>query len=340
MLQLAQKTGNQDLAKIGLNILNKAKQRQLEDENTQSQISNRNAETAGKVQDTQIKQNQLGNPGTPFQTHRGDLLVTRVPTFDSQGRFTGYKDLDQGVNKQLTQTLDDPRTQSQKGEEYLKFQDMLTNSRNAIDSMRDIAANLEAGAAQGWAANGVMLLGNAAGTLEQLAPGAKLSSGALAELQKQQGTFKKWFTQTSINDSVWNDLVSNLAKTYNPTGTITEKDITRAARTVGQNISDPAAVAAILKDAERRTIRGVTNKFQDMGDDARASSQGKFDRFMADYTDTPAQEQRSEDTGSTNPDDDIPAGYPAPKTKAEYDKLKPGTEYYNVHLKKVVKKRG
>jgi hypothetical protein len=136
-------------------------------------------------------------------------------------------------------TEDDPRTATQRGEEYKEFQKLLVNSKSAVKSMRDITENLEQGAAQGWAANMVTLVDNAAGTLSQMAPGSRLDASATAALESNSKNFQDWATKTGVNESIWNDLVSNLAKTYNPTGTITEKDITRAAKTVGQNISNP-----------------------------------------------------------------------------------------------------
>lgn len=297
LLQLGGQKGDSTLQRIGSNLIVKAQKESVVQQKAQADQA-----------DAARKAAQAGNPGTPYNVHtpNGDIRSERE-THGKLGEYTGTEILSQGPNKEQIATLDDPRTQTQKGKEYMDFKDMLTNTRTAVDSMRDITKNLEDGAAQGWAAKGVSLLDNAVGTLNQLAPGSSLDSSAQAALAKNGSTFKSWAQKTGVNESIWNDLVSNLAKTYNPTGTITEKDIVRAARVVGQNYSNPQTVAAILKDAERRAIRGVTNSYEDMGDDARAASQSQFDRFMGSY-------------GSKS-------GVAKPKTEAEYDALPSGTPY-------------
>lgn len=280
LLAVANARGDTDLAKIATNMINWSNSKAQEDAKSKASLASTQAGTAKTVQDTKLDSSKAGNPGDAFNVRapNGDMVAMAMEK-DANGKFIGYKVLGQGPNKQISQTIDDPLTQTQKGEEYLQFQKLLGNSDTAILSMRDIADNMEKGAAQGWAGNGVTLMSNIVGTLEQFRPDVQYTPRAMEELSSRSGSFKEWATKTGVNESIWNDLVSNLAKTYNPTGTITEKDITRAAKTVGQNFSSPATVAAILRDAERRSRRLVDKTYSYMGEGARAASKSQYERF-------------------------------------------------------------
>lgn len=275
LMQIGSQKGDSTLQRIASNLIIKSQQEGV----VQQKAMAEKAESDRKAA-------QAGNPGDTYTYRKpnGDIVTGRQNK-NALGGFTGDEVLGEGPNKQITTTVDDPRTQTQKGEEYLSFQKLLTNTRGAVDSMRDIATNLEQGAAQGWAAKGVTLMDNVVGTLQQYRPDATYTAKAQAAIAdlKSSGTFDKWAQKTGVNQATWNDLVSNLAKTYNPTGTITEKDIDRAAKAVGANFSNPKTVAAVLRDAERRALRTVSNTYEDMGDDARSASQPQMDRFMGKY---------------------------------------------------------
>lgn len=267
--------------------------------------------------------------GTPFQAHEANgNLTSQSQEFDAEGNYIGTKKYSTGPNKQITQTLDDPRTQTQKGAEYGEFQKLLVNSDNTITSMRAIADNLQAGAAQGWAATGVSLIDNVVGTLSQFKPDAKYTAKATQALSASKGDFAKWAQKTGVNASLWNDLVSNLAKTYNPTGTITEKDITRAAESVGKNFSNPATVAEVLREAEQRTRGFVDKSYKYMGDGAREASKSQYERFLESNS-RPAEGGDETANDPKVSQDDEEAVYASPKTDAEYAKIKKGTQYHH-----------
>lgn len=279
---LGQQRGSSYLQNIGSNLLNEAYKADKE----KADLEEKKANTGNLQQEALDKQGKRGNPGTPFNIRdpQGNM-VPMAPSYNPDGSFKGWDQIAPGgPNKIINQTIDDPRTQTQKGEEYTGFQKLTTNTESTIYAMRDITENLKQGAAQGWAASTVGLLDNAAGTLAQLAPNSSLNAKATQALAGQRGTFANWAQKTGVNDSIWNDLVSNLAKTYNPTGTITEKDITRAAKTVGQSYSNPKTVAAILEDAERRARRFVDVTYDNMGDDARGASKSQYNRFVQKFT--------------------------------------------------------
>lgn len=324
---------DQNLQSIGANLFQAAAKADKEQADLRKQQVDTNKETGPESVETRRAAN-------------GDIMSFRRVR-DANGNYVTDEQLGGGPNKQITTTEEDPRVQAQKGAEYSKFQDLLVNTDDTVSSMRDITDNLEKGAAQGWAANLVGLVDNAAGTLGQLAPNSKLTSSATQALEATKGTFAEWAKKTGVNESIWNDLVSNLAKTYNPTGTITEKDITRAAKTVGQNISNPATVAAVLKDAERRTRAHVDKTYSYMGDAARAASKTQYERFLQKWTpgatggeSDPSDNMDDGAKASAEPSwDDAPAGTPSPKNEKEYDALPPGTLYWNPYKRKQMKKK-
>lgn len=349
LLQLANQSGNGDLQKIAVQTISNANQQALKQNQTKAQTANTQSEALDRNTRLGMAIDKLGNPGDTFQGHapNGDI-VSFAPQHDARGRFTGYKVITQGPNKQVTQTLDDPRTATQKGAEYLDFQNLLTNSGVALRTMDDITKGLEEGAAQGWAAVGVRAVDNAIGTLQQLAPGATLTADAQAALgdKEMQNRFALWASKTGINRARWMDLVQSLARSYNGKQ-VTENDVKRAADVVGANYSNPATVAAVLKDAKKRTLDRIDETYSNMGDDARSSSQPQYDRFMSRFGSQPTQTSQTSSTND-NPDDYAPAGMPYPKSKAEYDALPAGTQYFNPHIYdkeaghmgKVVTKRG
>lgn len=307
---LGQARNDPYLQNIGANLINKS----ADFEKDEAEIENKKASTAKTKVDTTKAEGELNNPGNTFQGHSPDGdLVTMAPQFEN-GKFAGYKVVTKGPNKQITQTVDDPRTGTQKGEEYQNFQKLLVNSEAALTSMQDIASGLEQGAGIGWAGKGVQLLDNAIGTMEQIAPNAKLSSKAVDELMSNDGKFQEWAKKTGIEKSRISDLVSNLAKTYNPTGTITEKDIARAAEAVGGGLSNPKTMAAVLQDAGMRSARFVDQTYKYMGKDAADASKSQYEKFKGTW------------------------GGEYPQTKAEYDALKDGTRYWNPQKGKFVTK--
>jgi hypothetical protein len=283
-----QKSGNPEHRSIAANLITRGAE----------EVMNRRkdlADVEGKELDTDTKRNQLGNPGNVFQgrSPNGDL-VSMAPQFDKKGVFTGYQVVTKGPSKETVQNIDDPRTGTQQGEDYQKVVQLMVNTETAIESMRQLRKNMEKGAAQGWVAAGVGLVDNVVGSLDQLVKGAVLDKSAETALSAQTPTFEKWAEKTGVNASIWADLVSSLAKTYNPTGTITEKDITRAAKVVGQNNSNPKTVAAILKDVESRSADFVNRTYKYSSQATRDAAQPQFETFW-EYAAGEEEEEASDD---------------------------------------------
>jgi hypothetical protein len=179
--------------------------------------------------------------------------------------------------------------------------------------MDDIASSMEKGAKVGWAGGAVTLLDNAIGTLEQLAPNSKLTSGATQRLASFDSKFEEIAAKTGIAKSQIVDLTSSLAKTYNPTGTITEKDITRAADTVAGNASSPKTIAAVLRDAAKRTVRYVDTNYEYMDDAAKEASQNQYGHFKSKWGDKGPKPAKTESRRGR-----VKSGPNAGKTIIEY----------------------
>jgi hypothetical protein len=337
---MGQANQRQDLMSLGANLIDRASSADKE----QEELKNKQVDTQTKQVELTGKQGALDNPGNTFQGHDPDgNMVTYQPQF-KDGKYTGLKVVTAGPNKQITQS-GDLLTPTQAGEEAIKMKDLIKNTDATVSAMRDISSNLKKGAAQGWAGSGVGFMNNIKGTLEQLASNNSYSPAADAALKKFAPDFQEWANKTGVNDSIWNDLVSNLAKTYNPTGTITEKDITRAAKTVGQNISNPSTVAAVLEDAERRSKNFVDTSFQYSGKRVQEGTKEQYDMFKGKFAPGATGPEDDTDMKDSNPAeqepnwDNAPAGTPSPKTEKEYDALPAGTKYWNPYLRKVVPKR-
>jgi hypothetical protein len=309
---IGQQNGDEQFMTAAANLMDKA----TEADKEKAGVESTQATTEATKQKTILDKAQAGNPGK-YQDRRdpnGNLMTDR-DQFDENGKYLGTKTVSGGPVRQINQTIDDPRTATQRGNEYQEFQKLLVNTDSTISAMHDITTNLAAGAAQGWAASAVTLVDNAVGTLAQLAPGSRLDASATRALESNAQNFQAWANKTGVNESIWNDLVSNLAKTYNPTGTITEKDITRAAKTVGQNISNPKTVAAVLQDAERRSAAFVDKNYEYMGEDARVASDSQYRKFKDKF-------------GKKEPSKKSQGGPKAAEVDAAgYEKLQSGDHY-------------
>lgn len=327
LLAVANARKDGDLQKVATNILAKGQELQVQADKDKAGIRNTNATAEGTEQKTKFEAAQAGNPGTPFtyRTADGDISTAR-DTKNNLGGVNGMEVLGKGPNKQINGS-DDLLTGTQAGEQSVKFEDLLANTDATISAMRDIRTNLANGAAQGWTATGVSFFNNVKGSLEQLAGSYSYTDDAVKALAGLKGgAFQEWANKTGVNSSIWNDLVSNLAKTYNPTGTITEKDITRAAKTVGQDISNPQTVVKVLEDAERRSRNFVDKKYKYSTKKVQMAIKDQYDTFLQTFTPGAEGEDETSDDPKVSEDDE-PAKYANPKTQAEYDKLKPGQEY-------------
>lgn len=335
---LGQARNDPYLQNIGANLLNKA----VEADKEVADLKAKNAE----ARKAQISANKEAGPGSAetYRTSNGDITTYRKK-YDAEGNYIGDEIKGSGPNKQVTSN--DGLTDTQVGANVDKFASLVTNTDATISAMRDIRTNLSKGSAQGWTAAGVGFMNNVKGTLEQLASTGTYSAGAQEALSKFAPTFQEWADKTGVNDSIWNDLVSNLAKTYNPTGTITEKDITRAAKTVGQNVSNPQTVAKILEDAERRSRQFVDKTYKYSTRKVQDLTKEQYDTFLKTFTpgatggEGDAQDNMDNDSpANREPNwDDAPAGTAAPKNEKEYDALPRGTPYWNPYLRKVVPKK-
>lgn len=285
-IQLGRMKGNPDLTNIGATLLKKAEEADKE----AADLANKKASTEGTIastaatkQKTDFEAAQASNPGDTY-TYRqanGDITTARDKK-DNKGRVVGKIIEGSGPNRQINED-GTPLTKTQFGDQYGKFGDLLKNSQTSLESMDDIANSLEAGAKVGWAEGVVTLLDNAVGTLEQLAPNAKLTARATQRLTEMDSKFEEIASKTGIAKSQIVDLTSSLAKTYNPTGTITEKDITRAAQVVAGNASSPKTMAAVLKDAARRTVRYVDTNYEYMDGEAQKASKAQYDHFKSKW---------------------------------------------------------
>jgi hypothetical protein len=320
MLQLAKSKNDPDLAKIAINVITKARQMEMERAKDVTGIESTQETTKGNAQERRLKAAQAGNPGSPFDMRDPSGNLNTMRDFkDEEGRVVGTEKLGGGPVRQTNQTLDDPRTAAGKNEDYKEFRTYVENSDATVSKIRDIKKGLKSGAAQGWGASAVTLVDNLKGALGQFTGTATLTSTAEAALKGKATEFDKWASKTNVNASLWGDVVSSLAKTYNPTGTITEKDIDRAAAVVGKNLSNPAAAIDVLDEVTKQTHASVDRKYRYLPPDAKSASDYQYKAYKnstRDWVSSP------------------------PKSKAEYDEIPAGTEYYNPTLKKNVTKRG
>lgn len=265
----------------GIAMVQQGKEMQLKQDKAALDVTKTQADITNTQNET-VRRNAGQKLGDTRQIIHGENQVQQeVVGFDSTSGAPIYKDVGDGPRspKQTIQTIDDPRTQSQKGKDLQDFRDQAINTEAAIKSMRTIKENLRNGAAQGWAGGIVNFLSNASGTLSQLAPGASLDAGATRALNDKMGNFQEWAIKTGVNSAIWADLVSNLAKTYSPSGTITEKDINRAAEAVGASYSNPKAVAAVLDDVEKRSIESVDRAYGYATEETKKSGKYVYDTF-------------------------------------------------------------
>lgn len=281
LLQVAVQRGDGNLQSIASNMLMKGQQFDQSDAKESAQTEDLQSQTQTRNQKAGLELAQAGNPGTPFQTtaENGDE-VTKRDIKNQLGQVVGSKVEGRGPKK-ITQTnLDGGLNTAGISKNVDEFGKLVTNSDTTVVGMRRISQLLQQGAGQGWAAKGVGFVNNVKGLAQQIGSGASLSSGAedkLSELKKQD--FQKWATQTSIASSDWSDLVSSLAKTYNPTGTITEKDITRAAEAVGAGMTNVGSVQAVLKEAENRVYKNVDSNFRNAIPEVQKYTKGQYENF-------------------------------------------------------------
>lgn len=338
---LGQARNDPYLQNIGANLLTKSQSF----EKDQAEIDQKKASTSKDIQDTTLAKAKAGRPGE-WQNVRdaeGNINLTRQK-MDANGGYIGDETKIGGPNKQVNAS-EDPMTNTQRGAEFTKFKDMVTDSASSIDSMDQIAKMLSDGAAQGWTAKAVTLMDNAVGSLNQLAPNASITASAQQSLDSYNKTFASWAAKTGIKESVLQDLVASLAKAQNG-GKVTENDITRAMKQVGANLSNPATMAKVLEAQKDRVRANVDRAYKFSAADTQKDTKSIYNRFLKTYTPGATGQDNPDDTSdepkgnNTEPNwDDAPAGTPAPKDEKEYDALPVGTEYWNPYLRKVVPKK-
>lgn len=282
LLQMAIQRGDPNLQDIATNILQRAsdEERAANKENIDNQA--KQSEMGSRALGDQIKVNQLGNNGTPFQVHEGQNLSEMVPTYDKTGRQTGYQRLATGQNVQHVKTEDVTG-------QFKAFQDQVRGADRAMTGMSTIVGRLKQGAAQGWPAIGVGIADDVKGTLQQLVPGSKLAD---KELSSFGPTFDEWAKKTRTNSAMWKELAYSVAKANNPGSPITKADVVDAMGQIGGNVSDPAAVAAILEQTGQRITADVDRSYNTLGKAAQADGNNKavYDYFKKKY---PSQKKKT-----------------------------------------------
>jgi hypothetical protein len=263
---LAQQRGDGDLASIAANLIQGAAKAEQEQVDTESK------KASTKKTEFETRQQRRG---TPFHYYSPDgKQVTETPFYDEQGNYIGDREEGRGVPAQRIKT-EQPEDTQELNKEFRTF----VESKDAANSrMNELIKGLDSGAAQGWGATIVNFMNNATGTLGQFVP--NMDSGAMSALASLETTkFKEWAKKTGVQTAVWRDLISIQAKSYNPTGTITEKDVRQAAESVGGSFSDPATVKAILQNARRLNVSDVDNKWRYLPDKQREQAGQQYNTF-------------------------------------------------------------
>lgn len=281
LINLGTQQNNGDLLKIGAQMRAYAREQLFKEGKDEAEIDSKNVDMKTKLAEEGRKSAQAGNPGKieDFRTSNGDIKSIRQ-RFNSQGGYIGDETMGQGPVKQTNTNIDETGlTNTQFGKQIEEFTALRTNAEQASDNIKRIDALLAQGAGQGWAGRGVTFMNNLRGTLAQMDfSGSTWSASAQAALDSKRKDFVKWAHLTNMKDSDFVDLVSSLAKTYNPTGTITEKDITRAADAVGAGLSDVGSVRQVLQEAKMRMFRSVDTSFKNKAGKVK-------DMVGADYQD-------------------------------------------------------
>lgn len=280
LLQLAIKKGDGNMQSIASNMLMKGQQFDQDDSKEQAQTEDFKSQTQTRNQKAGLELAQAGNPGTPFQTTDAQgNEVTKRDTKNALGQVVGERIEGRGPKK-ITQTnIDGGLNSAGVSKNVDEFGKLLQNSDSTVVGMRRISQLLDQGAGQGWAAKGVGFVNNIKGLAEQIGSGATLSAGAEQALANKKGDFQAWATKTAISQADWSDLVSSLAKTYNPTGTITEKDITRAAEAVGAGLTNVSSVKAVLKEGENRVYKNVDATYRNSNNTVQGFVKGQYEGF-------------------------------------------------------------
>lgn len=165
--------------------------------------------------------------------------------------------------KQTIQNFDDPRTGSQKGEDFSKFKAKTTSTLETLDLLEKVKEGVKNGAANGWVGSAAVGLDNALQGTRQVISMLKDNGKFDASAQKYLDNpdlllntegWNKLVTTTAIGQARLADLTFALAAAQNPDGRLSEKDIVRAAKQVGANIVDPKKAVAMFDSVAKDVL--------------------------------------------------------------------------------------
>lgn len=263
ILRNAVQTGNEEYMRSGTAMIskgndliqNKAGQKATIDEKVSA--TNKNAVEAAKIQSDMTAPQSLGK----VDKENGDTALA-MRQYDPVTKTWSTKTDFQGKQLQRLETS----TAAQRGEEVKNFQELTGNVVGFNQKIEQVKGLLTQGAATGtWASAGVGTLNNIVGTIGQLAPGTTFEQSAKDALNdmKAKGTFANWAGTTAEKDSVLIDLTMNLASTFaGPGGKVSNKEITRAERMIGENIGSPSTFTRVLDSVKERANNDYTTQYK------------------------------------------------------------------------------
>src|SRR6185312_11566808 len=208
-------------------------------------------------QNAAAKKAELANPGQPFDVHLPNGNVGKgYMTKNPDGSASGWKLLPwEGPNIQIQ--LDS--TPGGREKDIAQFRDQVSNAVGAVQKIDQLSVMAGTGkAAMGWAEVPTTFLDNVVGAAKQLIPSQTNVDPDAQKLWESMkgpnGTFASWAQKTGQAESMWSDLTMQLAATYAKGGRISNQDIQRATRTLGEHLTNPSTVVGVLQDVKQRTI--------------------------------------------------------------------------------------
>lgn len=293
LIQAGQSSRNPTWEQAGVRLMDAGNALALSRGKTQADINKSNAQANESTARANELQAELSkpNPMGPFHDQQGNV-GEGYSQYDVAKGAWNIKST--GWGKPIQYVL--PQTPGDISKDIGDFRERLSDTEDAIARIRQVRQGLANGAAQGWTADGVKLVNDLQGSIEQLAPGSMLDSDGQKLLGTYKGDFNSWAQATGVNESTWADLTMALAKSYAKGGRISNQDIERAKESIGENYSDPRTVTAILNNVEQRTTGDVDRDYAYLRSSAMMPQQKQdIDNLYGTFKQrlTPAQNTRT-----------------------------------------------
>jgi hypothetical protein len=280
------------------------------------ELQQQEAEEERKVAEAEIKQNEEArkrNPNNPFAVGvEGDPDMEQGAVYETDARGVVQYNPD-GTPKikkvgspmakykgtQVTVDTGDMLTDSQRGNESIKFRDRVKNARTFVRTSQQYLGDIVKGGAGGITGEIVTKMSNAFDTAKYALRAFKPDSDYFSESNSQWESLAK---NTALSKATIIGMAYTLAASHSEDGRISDADYKYAVQELGGNLSDASKARAVMLRAINNLKGTIDDSYVTLPDSVRNDVKGVYGDFSKDF-DTAFPKDKLQEPGPGDEDE-------------------------------------